>query len=129
MVVGGTGTGTLDIGSGGVVNAGTDNVSVGGANGTINVTAGGTLFTGLLKIADPLDLGVGGVTVSGGGSLLQTSANMLLGGNGALVGGAGSLTVGAGATVNVAGVLSVGLQSTLSMQGGTVRLWLSSVPQ
>ncbi len=128
LIVGDSGTGTLSIGAGGVVNSvdgflgntlSTSNgtVTVSGSGATWNVTRGGTLGDIGLMVGR---VGNGELVVSNGGAVNLGLANTTLG---SVEGAVGKLTVtGAGSSFVTAGTIRIGLGAgTLEvLDGATV---------
>jgi T5SS/PEP-CTERM-associated repeat protein len=122
--VGVSGTGSLDINSDGLVNAGTNFVAVGydGAVGIVSVESGGALLGGSLSI------GIGGtalVSIRAGGTVAVTSVTVGQNGSLVLTGGVldpASATLNGGGSVSGYGTLEadVGNASTMTASGGTL---------
>jgi T5SS/PEP-CTERM-associated repeat protein len=94
--VGISGSGALNISSGGIVNATIDS--------TVGTYAGGT----------------GTATVSGSGSLLNTTGEIYVGGGSVAAGGTGTVNVQNGGKVSVTGTLKLWGNGTVNLDGGTI---------
>jgi hypothetical protein len=113
LVVGGNGSGSLDInggGSVGVVNAGANEIVIGqggpAAHGTISVENGGTLLGGALALSDAVGASTGRLTVGGGGTVEVSGVAESAG---------GAITVGGGtvaAVLHDSGLFTLGLIGT-----------------
>ena len=124
FVIGGLGSGSLDIGSGGLVNAGTNRIDIGngnGGHGTVSVGGGNArLQGGALAIASP---GTGSATgllsIGSGGTVVATSVSIGSGGTVALSGGL--LDPPVGITVNAGGtIVGFGTLDAAILGAGTV---------
>lgn len=99
LIVGDTGSGSLDISALGIVNTGSSEVSVGnqaGGNGTLTVEYGGTLEAGGLSIASPGTGSATGIVVIGTGGVAILNGATSFNGIGVQGGGSGTLIVDAG---------------------------------
>jgi T5SS/PEP-CTERM-associated repeat protein/uncharacterized repeat protein (TIGR03803 family) len=145
-----SGTGSLDINANGIVNAGTNGISIGnnaGASGTISVESGGTLIGGSLNVANTITGTATGVLTVGDGGTVQVGSLTESGGGTITVGGtahsalltaSGFVTIGqsgtgAALTINQYGTVtdsgtssplqigsSVGSSGTVTVNGGTL---------
>jgi fibronectin-binding autotransporter adhesin len=141
VVVGDNGSGSLDINSNGLVNAGTNSVNIGqqsGGAGTLSLESGGTLLAGNLALNNAANLAAtgslsiagGAVTVSGlsesANSTVTVSSGSLLVNGVASIGqaGAGATLTTTGGKVTTTGGITVGVNSgssgTINVNGGTL---------
>nr|WP_294529615.1 Hint domain-containing protein [uncultured Rhodopila sp.] len=126
LIVGDTGSGSLDIRDLGIVNTGSSEVSVGnqaGGNGTLTVEYGGRLEAGGLSIATPGSGSATGIVVIGTGGVAILNGATSFNGIGGQGGGSGTLIVDAG-TLS-AGNFNIGGTNTsgelLVTDGGQLR--------
>ena len=112
IIVGDTGTGSLDINSNGVVNAGSRSILIGnqsGADGTLSLESGGMLQAGFVALDNNNNGAVGSLVVAGG---TATLASLQENGTSTITVSSGSLSVsgsaiigqsGTGAALNITG--------------------------
>ncbi len=132
IIVGDSGNGSLDINSNGVVNAGTNQVTIGqskGGAGTVSLESGGMLVAGALVLDNAvlgnstgvLDVAggmvtAGSLTVNAGGEISVTGGSVTVNGA-ATIGNNGSIVILNGTTV----VTAAGLAgASLTLSGGLV---------
>jgi T5SS/PEP-CTERM-associated repeat protein len=118
LSIGQSGFGSLDIANNGVVNTGTNAISLGtqsGGRGTISVESGGTLLGGFLNIASTFTGIASGLLTVGSGGVVDATGVTESGGGTIIVGGGGS-----------PGVLSNGGQITVGQSGTGALLAINS---
>lgn len=116
IIVGDTGSGSLDINSNGLLNAGTNTINIGnqnGAAGMVSVESGGTLLAGNVVLDNGIGLSASGSLSVAGGTVQIASLTDNVGG--AITVGSGMLAVSGNATIGQSGTGAM-----LTVTGGNV---------